>query len=462
MATSTSSPFRIWCMVLGVDGMITRDAFAIHIQHAEYIGDLKELVFKRLQELEDRLDLPKQEVWIKRAPGLQISDGLLRLQEKVPILYQRHGLQTLATFDKIADLGIKKDDILFIDVGPGPLPKSQLTPKDLELSNVIEEQEPNPIIQDIEKQLDSPRPVDCDKELSVIERIKALLLSTNNASSNNNASPALNNNTPPASDDIPMSNPKVDNDGYPCSSAELFHIGTVLVTDYSTTSRKAPYSSTRVRYNETYANAAIFYPFAFALRDRPNFTFQLSGYSWPINIFIEVNQQIYSYHPKSNFLFQHGGSIWFMAEVQSSSSKVDQHHMLLQAAYFVKFANNHFQKYKEKKDFFLVADSQENDPDQVKYSTPRVFGLNIEAQLISFIRELYNLASRAAETEFRVDLEDSLAQVDELRAESQWSANDPGINVWTVTKPHTCNEPHGGFGDEDECDECAGNIEVQG
>ncbi|KAJ2931706.1 hypothetical protein H1R20_g5525, partial [Candolleomyces eurysporus] len=371
-----------------------------------------------------------------------------------------------------------------------------VTKEDLKLSNVIEERKPNPIIQAIEKQLNSPRNVDCDKELRVINTMKALLVktqifSTNNAgsndnaspSSNDNASPASNDNAPPASNDITMSNPEVDNDGYTCSPAELLHMETVFVTNYCATSGKASNSSVKVCYNEIYANAAIFYPFAFALRAHPSFTFQL--YNWPINIFIEVGQQIYSYNPRSDFLFQHGGSIRFMAEVQSLSSGVDQNCMLLQAACFVKFANNHFKKYMEKKNFFLVAAYiketgyaerhivfQENDPDQVKYSTPRVFNLNVREGLVEFLRELYNLASRAAATEFRVDLEDSLAQVDQLAIESQQSAKDSNINAWTIIKPGARNERHGGFvmqplssqrlrtqGGEDEC---VGQIKAEG
>ncbi|KAJ2925963.1 hypothetical protein H1R20_g11130, partial [Candolleomyces eurysporus] len=496
MATSTSSPSRIWCMVLGPHGTIKEDALCIHIPQAEHVADIKQIILQKLRA--DGLKLPERNIWIKRAPGLQIGESIPRLQEKVSILYQHHELEPLGAFQKIAALGIQKDDILFVDfdVGPGPSPKSLhpipqhyrhlvmkahkqnvVTPEDLESSNVIKA-ETNPIIQGIETQLSSHRFVDCDKGLSLIKRSPFFM-------SQSDAPLALYNNALPASDDIPMSNPEVDNEGYPCSSAELLHIGTILVTNYSTTSRKLSNSSSRVRYNETYANAAVFHPFAFALQDRPNFTFRLSKYSWPITIFIEVNQEIYSYHPKSDFLFEHGGSIWFMAEVQSLASGADRYRMLLQAACFVKFANNHFLRYKEKKDFFLVAayiketgiaeryivfqDSQEN-PDQVKYSEPKEFSLNTKPQLIQFIHELYNLASMAAETELAVHVEDSLAQVDELRVESQRSARDPGIDAWTVIKPNTRNEPHGGSvmpsqpsqRSRTQGGECVGHIEAQG
>ncbi|RXW22114.1 hypothetical protein EST38_g3738 [Candolleomyces aberdarensis] len=378
-----------------------------------------------------------------------------------------------------------------------------VTKEDLRISKVFKEWKPNPIIQAIEEQLNSPRHVDYDKALRVIRRVERLFaraqtFSTNNSGSYDNASPPTNDNAlpassdtaPPASNDITLSNPEVDNDRYTCSSGEFAHAIAVLVNDYSITSEMASNSSAKllynefdanaaILYNEFYANAAIFYPFAFASRARPNFTFQFSRYSWPISIFIEVKQQIYSYTPKSDFLFQHGGSIWFMAEVQSVASGVDRNCMLLQAAWFVRFANNHFKKYMEKKNFFMVAAYidetgyaeryivfQENDPNQVKYSAPRGFNLNISEELIEFIRELYNLASLVAATELEVDSQDSLDQANQLEIESQQSAQDPNIDAWTVVKPGARNEPHGGFVTQppssQQQDECVGQLEAQG
>ncbi|KAJ2923390.1 hypothetical protein H1R20_g13700, partial [Candolleomyces eurysporus] len=77
MATSTSSPLRIWYMVLGPHGMITKDAISIHIPQAVYVADLKEIIFQKLRE--GGLDLPQRKIWIKRAPGLQIDGGLPQL-----------------------------------------------------------------------------------------------------------------------------------------------------------------------------------------------------------------------------------------------------------------------------------------------------------------------------------------------------------------------------------------------
>lgn len=71
-------------------------------------------------------------------------------------------------------------------------------------------------------------------------------------------------------------------------------------------------------------------------------------------IFIQVHEELYSYHPKNDFLFASGGLFRLMAEVQSQGSKDDKHRMLLQAACVVKFANTRLKKYQKTKSFLLV------------------------------------------------------------------------------------------------------------
>jgi hypothetical protein len=62
-------------------------------------------------------------------------------------------------------------------------------------------------------------------------------------------------------------NPEIDNDEYTSSSAELHHMQTVLDSDYSIT---VPVDSIpHDRFTEDFANAAVFFPFAFGLEETP-------------------------------------------------------------------------------------------------------------------------------------------------------------------------------------------------
>ena len=80
-----------------------------------------------------------------------------------------------------------------------------------------------------------------------------------------------------------------------------------------------------------------------------------SQYSWPYRIFIKVAENLYSYHPRSDFLFQYGGLTRLMVEVESQGSPDDDIRLLIQAASVVRFANLHLDKYQTNRDFFLVS-----------------------------------------------------------------------------------------------------------
>ncbi|KAJ2928829.1 hypothetical protein H1R20_g8123, partial [Candolleomyces eurysporus] len=469
---STSDPLALWCFFIDSKGQIFGQEFIIHSKGTDSIADLKKPILKAVTND----PLPAASLRVGRAMGLKISDA--DLEQKVLQLYECNKLQLLKACDTIGDLGLKEGDILVIDLPkhqPGNVagkPHLQKIPQeyrhlvmsvaqqgtvmdsDLELNNIIEERKPNSTIQAIQKYLGRPRHVNLEEAIRAVDEMSALIAkrqiskrknsapsnsnnnvlpgSTNNAGSNDNAPP-----TPSASNDITMStpdmNPEVDNVGYLCSVPELLHLQTVWVSNYSATNLQKPRSSNKYpRYTKTHANAAIFFPFAFGLGMCPDFTCQLAGYSWPITFFIETDKQLYSYDPSSDFQLQHGGSVRFLAKVQSVSSQEDRCRMLLQAACFVKFANNHFEMYKEKKNFFLVAayilDSgvakryivfqDENDPGKVKYSTPDEFGLNVRTELIEFLRELYNLTSWTAATESEQDLQESQKEVSRLTAET--------------------------------------------
>ncbi|KAJ2930074.1 hypothetical protein H1R20_g7009, partial [Candolleomyces eurysporus] len=503
---STSVTY-VWCLLVGPARKVNGRPFRVTVeQHPGQIEDLK-IAVKALEPKYLEL-ISEPNILIQRvrdSSALTFNDYT---QDKVDDLFNGDGLEILEEYVGIKDMGLRNSEVLIVEFGSDPTPRHYrylvmkayqqgvVTGEDLQLSNIIEELNLNSSIQAFEKRLNRPRCVDRDAAMrdiitaqvalarptSVLRNVgKAKSKRQESATSDSNKvlrgsanNAGLNDNAPPASNDIAMSlpdlNPKVDGDT--CSSAELQHVQTVLSTNYSTTYEKRSNSNTKPCYNETYANAAIFHPFAFAIRTIPNFTFQFARYSWPISLFIEVSQQVYSYTPKSDFLLQHGGSIRFIAGIQSVPSRLDRNRMLLQAACFVKFANSQFKKYMEKKNFCLVA--EENDPNQVKYTSPKIFCLNIKAELVEFLRELYNLVSWAAATETMDDVEDSLAKVLSLGTESQKFAKDPRVNAWTVIKAGTCNELHGHGGSvmplpsphqlktTDTGDEYVGQIEAQG
>ncbi|KAJ2926260.1 hypothetical protein H1R20_g10849, partial [Candolleomyces eurysporus] len=234
----------------------------------------------------------------------------------------------------------------------------------------------------------------------------------------------------------------------------MLHTQQVLAYDFSIT--KAWASIPKDRYSEDFANAAIFFPFAFSLRGHPDFEFKFSDYSWSFKIFIQVAQTLYSYHPKSDFLFASGLLPRFIVQVQSHPySTEDKFRMMLQAGSLLRFANTHIEKYQEKKDFLLVVAYidkfgkaeqmivyQDQNDDKVKYTEPRNFNLNAKTELLGFLRELYNLASWVA-TELEEDVADASNKVTTLKADLNAAAKKPGVSAWT-TKPSR-NQPEGGF-----------------
>ncbi|KAJ2913430.1 hypothetical protein MD484_g6986, partial [Candolleomyces efflorescens] len=295
---------------------------------------------------------------------------------------------------------------------------------DLRLNNIIKELETHPTIQAIKTCLSRPRRVNREEAISAIDEMSAMIAKPHITKRDDSPVPPPPS-PPPASDIImsaPGGIPEVDNGEYSCSLPELLHLQTIWASDYSLTFDQK--SNPKTRYNEPYASAAIFYPLAFALKANPNFSSQFGYTQWPMTFLIEVKKQLYTYRPESDFLLQHGSSVRLIVEVQSVKSQEDRYRMLLQAACFVKFANNHFRMYKEKKNFFLVAVyilasgvadryivfQDQNDPGKVKYSAPDQFNLNIQTDLLQLLRELYNLVSWTAATELKSDLQDSLGQ----------------------------------------------------
>lgn len=116
-----------------------------------------------------------------------------------------------------------------------------------------------------------------------MEAAISLLDKPESPGSNNSAPSDSNNNAPPGStnsallgpQDITMSSPAVNpvDDGYTSTLAELHHMQTVLASDYSIT---VPVDSIpHDRFTEDFANAAVFFPFAFGLRKHPDFSFKL-------------------------------------------------------------------------------------------------------------------------------------------------------------------------------------------
>ncbi|KAJ2929563.1 hypothetical protein H1R20_g7533, partial [Candolleomyces eurysporus] len=375
--------------------------------------------------------------------------------KKLSELGGAHKLEVLPSDQRIAHLGLEKGDIVIFstlvqafssvsqgkDVSESPHLKTLhkdhrhlvmsahqqgvVRDEDLKLSKVIEEENPEDPIRNFEKELES-----------------ATSDSNNNApsDSNDNTPPSLNDSALPSSDnafsgshDITMSdtNPEADNYKYTCSLAELHH----LQMDC---------------YDENLANAAIFFPFAFGLRRRPNFSFEFATFNWPFKMFIQVDEAVFSYNPRSDFLFTYGRLPQFIGEVQSQKNKADRNRMLLQAAYVVKFSNTLLKKHKVANDFRLltayinnngeversIVYQDKGNDDEVKYTTPLIFDLNKRYELLAFLRELYNFASRMEREYSDEDLEDAQAEMEKLESESSTSARHPDVRAWTA-RPKT-------------------------
>ncbi|RXW20038.1 hypothetical protein EST38_g5794 [Candolleomyces aberdarensis] len=382
--------------------------------------------------------------------ALMVERG--ELQAKVKELYERDELEMLGSLAKIGDLKID-NEVLVVQIGRpdpqtqggyvlephlSPVPqeyhnvimsahrKGIITAEDLKLSRIVEEQSPNARIQEFQKLLQRPRRFDEDEAIRAsYERAKKIVaLPKPNASgsynsapsdSNNSAMPNPHNNAFPEPNDRTMSTPELN-----------------LEADND---------------SEDFANAAIFFPFSFGLRQNPDFEFRFSDYSWPFKLFIRVAQKLYSYRPKSDFLFSSGLLPRFFAQVQSEPySTEDKFYMLLQAGSLLQFVNTHMEKYQEKKDLSLVVAYidkfgraermivyQDQNDDKVKYTKPRIFNLNAKTELLEFLRELYNLASWVA-TESEEDVADASIKVSSLKAALNAAAKKPGVSAWT-TKP---------------------------
>lgn len=79
---------------------------------------------------------------------------------------------------------------------------------------------------------------------------------------------------------------------------------------------------------------------------------------WPFKLLIQVQNHLYTYKPKSDFLMMEYGLPHLLVEVQSKGHgeiAADRIRMLLQGASVVRFANAQLEAYKKERNFLLVA-----------------------------------------------------------------------------------------------------------
>ncbi|RXW11982.1 hypothetical protein EST38_g13872 [Candolleomyces aberdarensis] len=506
---STFATDSVWCLLVGPMRAIDADPFIVEPRHGTNIAQLKDLVKAARPNRLNLVDSAQLVVWRTKDPSTFMAGGDPR--QEVPGLFEGNKLEKMSYKAVISDLKPKKDEILIIEYGcPGPelqsgivfephlkpIPeeyrnmvlsahrRGKFTANDLVLNQIIQEQDPPSSVLEFEKRLNHPRRINRDELINHLAEVEATFVKidsppskntvpshpTNSAPSDSNNNPPpdpdSNNNPPPDSKasslseppDITMSapdmNPEVKDGEFTCSFAELRHLQNALATDFSTSSETL--SLAMHHYSENFANATVFFPFAFGLRERPNFSFNLSQYSWPFNFFIQADQNLYSYRPKSDFTFAQGRLFRFIAEVQSQPSKEDKIRMLLQAACIVKFANKFLEKYKETRGFLLVTAYinksgvveqsivyQDEQDGKVKYTNPQTFNLNARDDRLKFLRVLYNLVSWAAK-DSKADIEDAQVKVRALTDSLNAVAKD--FLAWTANPNR--KEPEDGFAEQ--------------
>ncbi|RXW11983.1 hypothetical protein EST38_g13873 [Candolleomyces aberdarensis] len=431
---STRATDSVFCLLVGPTRAIDADPFIVEPRHGAKIAQLKDLVKAARPNSLHLIDPAQLVVWrVKDSSTFIAGDDP---QQLVPDLFEGNKLEKISYHTEISDLGLKKGEVLIIeypdpepqrgivfDPHLSPLPEKyrnmvlsahqqgEFTAADLVLSQIIEGKRPPSSVLELEKLLNRPRRIDHAKLINELT--------------------------------------EVNNWGFTCSPAEFLHLQNVLAIDFSTSSSMAMHG-----YSENFANAAIFFPFAFGLSQRPHFSFHLSQYRWPFSFFIQVDGKLYCYRPKSDFVFAQGRLFRFIAEVQSQPSKEDKIRMLLQAACIVKFANTFLDKYKKTRGFLLVTAYinesgvaersivyQDKQDGKVKYTNPRSFDLNVKKDLLKFLRGLYNLVSWAAK-DSRADIEDAQAQVAALKKNLNAAAK--GVSAWTVSR----KKPEGRFAEQ--------------
>ncbi|CAA7270284.1 unnamed protein product [Cyclocybe aegerita] len=237
-----------------------------------------------------------------------------------------------------------------------------------------------------------------------------------------------------------------------CSPQEIAHVNQVLLCDFSQTLG----AGGKGHYCKLQAYAAVFSPFGYSLAAYEGFGIGYRTTNWPFHIYIETNRELYSYLPKSDFQFSPAIFPVFLAEIQSETTMKDDKCMKLQAAALVRFANGYLKKHKTNRSFFLVTAyinrqgvlerrvfyQDEQQGKKVKYTAAKVFQLTEKRDHLSFLCELYNLASWAAENTSGNDAQDEGVQRDALYDALR---DEPTLPGWTsVTKPAR-KAPDGGF-----------------
>ncbi|KAJ3511726.1 hypothetical protein NLJ89_g3928 [Agrocybe chaxingu] len=209
-----------------------------------------------------------------------------------------------------------------------------------------------------------------------------------------------------------------------CSPQEITHVDLMLVCDFSRMLGSGESG------HELTANAAIFAPFACSLATHGGFQVGLGKTNWPFEIFIKTDNQLYSDLPRSDFQFSPATFPVFLAEVQSGAKTDDNNRMKLRAAALLRFANSRLKKHSKDKTFFLVTAYitwqgdleqrifyQDQQDKRVKYTQAKHFKFLNKASLLSFLCELYNLASWVAENASDEDIDNENYEIQQLNQE---------------------------------------------
>ncbi|CAA7269083.1 unnamed protein product [Cyclocybe aegerita] len=259
-----------------------------------------------------------------------------------------------------------------------------------------------------------------------------------------------------------------------CRPTEIGHLMQVMFAQFD----KVLGGGDKETYREISANASVFGAFGHGLIKRDDFRCGYAYDPWPFKLLTKVRNEHYSYRPRSDFYFAYANLPRFLAEVQSEEDKSDRIRMFLQAAVVVRFANSRLEQYKEKRDFFVVTayidkkgslerrvfyqdPKSSNTENTVKYTRRLWYHLTKKEDILSFLCELYNLASWA---ESPADANSIENEVQGLKEAFDDAADDPNIEAWTAKKTRTRKEPDGGFqeGDRPNQRPRGGNREDEG
>ncbi|CAA7269085.1 unnamed protein product [Cyclocybe aegerita] len=239
-----------------------------------------------------------------------------------------------------------------------------------------------------------------------------------------------------------------------CSLQEIAHVHHVLFCDFS----QKLGAGEKGHYGELQAYAAVFSPFGYSLAAFRAFQIGYHRTDWPFSIFIKTGRVLYSYKPRSDFQFSPATFPVFLAEIQSQTNMKDDNRMKLQAAALLRFANGYLKKHKENKTFFLVTayinskgilerrifyqDQDQGPSMKVKYTAAKAFELTEKPSHLSFLCELYNLASWAAKNVLGNNAQDEKVQIQAL---DEALSKKPPLEGWTSTKKTSRKAPDGGF-----------------